>query len=1186
MSQFIKCDVCGFENPNDHSYCGRCGNEVAGASQAEVSSIINAPIQGDRRQVTVLFADLSGFTALNDSAKTPAEVERVVRLINELLKELSQAIYEYDGYIDKYIGDEIMALFGAPVAHENDPELALRAALAMMERLAKFNANPPYPLPQPLGIHMGINTGNVIAGMVGTDRKRSYTVMGDVVNVAARLEGASSRGQIFVNEDTYNLTNRLFVFEEKNPIKVKGKPEPLKVYQLLSARDLSQTQRGLAGMEAPLVGREYEIQVVQNAYHKLAAGHGNIVIVAGDAGLGKSRLVTETMKQVQQLPSGDKKPLWLFGRGLAYRQSFANRLFVDILYSYLQLPEDSDDALVKLRLDAMGEELFGNRHKAEVIPYLATLLGLKLDTDTELPVNDPQILRQRIFLAMGEWIEALAARQPLVLVFEDLHWSDPSSVTLIEYLFALTVYSPILLICVTRPERISNFWKIKVQSARDYTQNFTELTLWPLTDDESRQLIKHLLKIEPMPADLERLLLNRAEGNPLFLEEVLRSLIEDGTIASTNGHWEITRSVTDINIPNTLQGVLTARIDRLSEAVKRVLQVAAVIGRVFPRFVLAPIINDEKVLDKALEQLDQADLISMHKREPEPEYIFKHVLTYETAYNSMLHQQRQAIHRQIADFMATRYWLLGEQFAPIVAHHYYKSENWPRAMRYLLRAAEAATQSFANQEALNFYTRALEVATIMGDSADQASLVAIYEGRARILTRLGEPFRAIEDNQAMLTKAIELNDDNAQMRALNGLGALHASHHNFTEASDFFRQALTVARRIGNKQGISETLNQLGAFHYNMGQLELATQCYREAYDLSVELQSEVGRINAEDGLAKIMLEQGEILASLTRYQDEIVPVRRRLGYRGGLMNSLSTVLMGQVCLGEYTAAENTAIELLELHQKSGDLYRVPLIKYYRGMGQLYSGALSQAGENLRDGLKLSQEQGQKSMQALGLAWLGYFYLTLGLDTTGLQHAEASVAISKELGSPLYEMRANAVLGTAYRHLGRLDEAVTELEAVLRMAHDMGFTPDEVSILYQLTRAYLDSNLWDKAQTTLAKLTDLAVASELKEFVARSWWLRGHVETHHQRYTAAIEALTHGTKLSEDIDSRLTQFFIQTQKAATYRQAGNSAAARDALTYAKKLQRKLAETNITDEAEREAFLNNAYATQLRELGNN
>src|SRR5262245_32992619 len=334
MSQsIIKCEVCGFESPVGFFYCGRCGNEIAGIELSD-TSIVKAPLLGDRRQVTIIFVDISGFTALNDAAKTPAQVEQVVRVINMLLSNLSEAIYEYDGYIDKYVGDEIMALFGAPTAHENDPELALRAALSMMERLEKFNQNPPIPLPAPLGMHMGINTGMVIAGMVGTDRKRSYTVNGDAVNVAARLEDASVRGEILVNEDTYNLTSRLFVFEEKGLIKVKGKVEPLLVYDLKGARDLSQTQRGLTGMEAPVIGRDYEIQELVATYQKQVAGQGSVVVVTGDAGIGKSRLIAEFKRRInRQEETQETKSLWLFGRGLSYRQSFANRLFVDILYS-------------------------------------------------------------------------------------------------------------------------------------------------------------------------------------------------------------------------------------------------------------------------------------------------------------------------------------------------------------------------------------------------------------------------------------------------------------------------------------------------------------------------------------------------------------------------------------------------------------------------------------------------------------------------------------------------------------------------------------------------------------------------------------------------------------------------------------------------------------------------------------
>jgi predicted ATPase/class 3 adenylate cyclase len=1181
MSQLLICESCRFENPPTHSFCGRCGNKLSTLDSNHITpSILNAPIEGERRQVTIIFADISGFTALNDAAKTPAQVEQVVRIINLCLQELSEAIYEFDGHIDKYIGDAIMAVFGAPKAHEDDPERALRAALAMQERLEQFNKR--MSLPEKLGIHMGINTGTVIAGLVGTERKRSYTVMGDAVNVASRLESVSEKGEFLISEATYNLTSRLFVFDKREPVSVKGKREPLQIYQLKGTRDLGQTQRGLTGMEAPVIGREYELQTMLENYGKLQQHQGSIIVITGDAGLGKSRLVREFRKQVDVASNEKNKPIWLVGRGLSYRQSFSNRLFVDILKTYMQIPENADDTLVKLRLEAMGAELFGSRQQ-EVVPYLATVLGLKIDEEaaSNLP-TDAQFLQQRIFLAVGEWIEALVKRHPVIMVFEDLHWADPNSVKLIQYMLTLTVYNPVLVIGVTRPERDTAFWSIKSQSSQDYSDNLFELDLWPLTDEESRQVIKHLLKIDQIPPALEQLLLNRAAGNPLFLEELLRSLIEQEVIRPTpDGRWQIIHSVTEMDIPTTLQGVLTARIDRLPESVRRVLQVAAVIGRVFPRYILNPIVNDPEVLEKALEQLEAADLIEKHTSEGQPEYRFKHILTYETAYNSLLHQQRKIIHKQIADHIARLYWQLGEEYAPVVADHYYKSETWPRAMRYLQRAAEAAVQSFANQQAVEFYTQALEVAEIIGPEADQAAILSIYEGRAKILTTLGNPQQAIDDYQEVLSRAKALSDAATQMRALNGIASLYTGHHDFLRAAEFFQEALDVARHLNDEPGIADTLNQLGNFYYNLGQLDKGIKCYQEALEIGVKLNDDRRRVEAEDGLAKIMLEQGQTAASIDHYHG-IVALRRRLGYHSGLMNSLASLLIGQTFMADYQGAKQTAEEVLELHQKSGDFYRVPFIKFYQAYGQFFQGELGKAAENLQEGLQLANEQKQKPMQALGLAWLGYYYLTLGMDETGLHQAEQSILIAREVGSPLYVMRARSILGTAYRHLNRLDEAARELENVHIDAQRMGFVPNEVTILYQLTRVYIDTNQWPQAAESLNRLTTLASASYQKEFIIRAQWLQSWLDSHHRDYEAALEALNQAANLAEQIDSRMAQYIVQIQKSYVYHLSGNAPAARDAMAYAQKLQKRLVDT-LTDEASRQAFLHNAHARRLQEV---
>ncbi|MEM7343691.1 MAG: adenylate/guanylate cyclase domain-containing protein [Chloroflexota bacterium] len=1175
-----KCEICQYENPNTDYYCGRCGHELSGAGAETVTSLINAPIEGERKQVTIIFADISGFTALNDAAKTPGEVEAVVKLVNVLLQNLSEAIYEFDGYIDKYIGDEIMAIFGAPKAYEDDPERALRAVLSMKARLKEFNENPPMPLPQKLGIHGGINTGMVIAGMVGTDRKRSYTVMGDAVNVASRLEGVSERGEFIVSETTYNLTRHLFEFEEYEPVSVKGKPEPLRIFNL---KGVGQGTRPKPP-EAPIIGREYELETLINQYKKLYERQGGVVVVSSDAGLGKSRLVSEFEKQVdEETHDAETKPLWLFGRGLSYRQSFKNRLFVDIIHSYLDLPQNPDDTLIKMRLDDMGDKLFGAR-KAEIVPYLATLVGVGLDDDEkpDLPLDDPQVLQQRTVLAMGQWLEVLSEKQPVIMVLEDLHWADPSSVELIQYLFTLTLYNPILTICVTRPERESAFWAIKQTTSKEYPELFTELSLWPLTAEESRKVIHYLLKIDQMPAAIEDMILSRAEGNPLFLEEVLRSLIEEGAIEHADGHWEITKTVSEINIPNTLQGVLTSRIDRLEENVKRVLQIAAVIGRYFSKSVLEPIVNEPEVLEKALPQLEAADLIEAPTQE-RAEYMFKHVLTYETAYNSLLHQQRKVIHKQIADYMAFNlFWMLGEEYAPIVAEHYYKSETWPRALRYLQRAAEAAIQSFANQEAVEFYNQALDVAKSIGDDVDTATLLTIHEGLARILTRLGNPQQAITHYTATLEKAEAVEDEPAKMRALNGLGSLQTSYHDFSTGLELFQEALEMARNIGDDQGTADTLNNLGDYYYHMGQLKAGTQCYLEARAISVKLEDEPRRIEAEDGLAKIMLEQGETQASIERYEGEIINIRRRLGYRTGLMNSLSSMLMAETVTANYVIANNTAEEALELHKRSGDLHRVPFIKYYQAFGQMHQGELGLAGENLKEGLRLAEEQRQKSSQARGTVWQSYYYLTVGMNEEGLRTAEKALKIAEELGSPLYMMRAQTMVGAAYRHLKQPEKAISELANAYEATQEMGVALDEVLVLYQQVRAHIDLRNWDQAEKTNTQLLELAVASDMKEFIARGQWLQSLIDINNNDYDKALNILIDASEMAEQTDSRLSQYLIQIQKSYIYHLSGNSPASRDAMSYAQKIQKRLLDS-LPDDTTRETFLQNYHSRHLEEM---
>ncbi|MEM7033420.1 MAG: adenylate/guanylate cyclase domain-containing protein, partial [Chloroflexota bacterium] len=509
----IPCDICRFMNPEGFVYCGRCGNWLSN-TQASDDDPINETIEGERKQVTVIFADISGFTALNDAAQSVGDVEQVLQIVNHCMHMLSEAVYEYDGYIDKYMGDALMAVFGAPRIHEDDPERALRAALLMRERLDEFNKNPPLPLTEPLGIHMGINTGTVIAGLVGGRRKRSYTVMGDAVNIASRLESVSERGEFLVNQDTYNLTHRLFIFKERDPVHVKGKRDPLQIYELIGARSQRASQRGIAGLRAPLIGREREIDSLRTQMAQLQQGQGSINVVIGDAGLGKSRLTFELHQETKE-----KMPnvAWFEGRSLSFQQHVSYKLFNDIFRLYLEVSGDESNDEVWQLWQERGQALFGAQY-LDIIPYLATLMGIKLpDNITQnMPLTDPVLLHQRLFDAVGKWVECLVEQQPLVLVFEDMHWADTNSVNLLEFLISISQRLPLLLLCITRPERTTRFWEVKEYAREEQAKQYLELSLIPLNNDQSRVLVDVLLSVDKNTDVLDRHIIRPYDGNTLF----------------------------------------------------------------------------------------------------------------------------------------------------------------------------------------------------------------------------------------------------------------------------------------------------------------------------------------------------------------------------------------------------------------------------------------------------------------------------------------------------------------------------------------------------------------------------------------------------------------------------------------------------------------------------------------------
>ena len=551
------------------------------------NKIPDSALRGERKQVTVMFADISGFTAMSEKL----DPEEVRGLINACFEQLSMPIARYDGHIDKFIGDEIMALFGAPIVHENDPERALRAALEMMTILEEFNREHAGKIPKPLALHFGINTGLVIAGGIGTSQRQDYSVMGDTVNLAARLEDLSETGEILVGTDTYRLTAPLFEFEPLKPVRLKGKEQPVRVYRLLRAKAVPGGQiRGIEGLVSSLVGRAAEMAELTDALERIYDGKGRVISVIGDAGVGKSRLVDELSQACRLGDKGD----WFEGRALSYGESASYLVARDVLSNMFGLNLETSSAEAELILHTDLEQCLPEQ-ATEVYPYLAHLLEIHLDEESAQRIKylDGEVLHRQILQSIQTYILARTKQTPLILVWDDLHWADPSSLALLEALVPLTQHCALLLILMYRPvpDGQMSIYHQKIGEIVGNAHRVVRLT--PLKPEESGQMLDALLGPDALPVKIRDLIITKAEGNPFYLEEVIRSLINQEVIKQSDNDqaWGATPGLDDITIPDTLQGVIMARVDQLDPDMKRVLQIASVIGRDFPREVLERVLT-------------------------------------------------------------------------------------------------------------------------------------------------------------------------------------------------------------------------------------------------------------------------------------------------------------------------------------------------------------------------------------------------------------------------------------------------------------------------------------------------------------------------------------------------------------------------------------------------------------------
>jgi len=650
------------------------------------------PPSEERKLVTVLFADLARSTEL----AVRHDPEQLRSLLSAFFEEMAQQIRSFGGVVEKYAGDAIMAVFGVPQVHEDDAERAVRAAVAMRESLVQLNPMFEHEYGARLDLRVGIATGEAVAV---TEPTREFMVTGEVANLASRLQSAASG--IVVSAETLRLVHPLVESEDLGPLSLKGFPAPLVAHVVTGLRP-TPTPRGVPGLSSPVVGRERETERLRRCAEELARGRGQIVSTIGEAGIGKSRLKIELR---ENLPQGVR---WLEGRCQAFTQTTSYAPLVQILRTVLQLSGAESQQVARTKLRVTLRSLVGDKYE-QVHPAVAHLLGMESEPGrAPSAAMDPRALQSQLVLALRSIVEALVARGPLILAVEDLHWADPVTIEILIVLGELTDLLPLMILVTSRPDHDGGSWDFRFHAQRNYPHRLTELTLTALPPEESERLVEHLLHVTELPEAIRARILEQSEGNPFFVEEIIRTLIEEGVLHREGDLWVVARDVSHVAMPTTLRGLIAARIDRLSAAAKATLQRASVLGRFLSYRALRALHDGDVDLDRSLAHLQRAELIREQAHVAERGYLFKHALTQEAAYASILLDQRRALHRQLALYFEREATPAADQ-AALLAHHWYRAEDWERALTYALEAAERARKLYAPREAIAHYWRVLEL---------------------------------------------------------------------------------------------------------------------------------------------------------------------------------------------------------------------------------------------------------------------------------------------------------------------------------------------------------------------------------------------------------------------------------------------------------------------------------------------
>ena len=1013
----LECPNCKAGIPLGKKFCGQCGQVLATLPPIQKEEKTAAP--AERKHITVLFSDLSGYTAMSEKL----DPEEVKEITGRIFGEVAKIVDRYDGFVEKYIGDAVVALFGVPKSHEDDHLRALRAAKDIHEVVATIGADWEKKIGTLLTFHTGITTGLVVTGDVNLE-KGTHGIAGDSINLASRLSGIAKPGEILVGESTYLQAKGAFSFDKLELVSVKGKAEPVIPYKLVEEK--AEATRGLAtqGISSPLVGRSVEFAAIKAGVNRLLDGQGGILSIIGEAGLGKSRLMAEIHRHYAH-----ENLLWLEGRTLSYGQKISYWPFREILWHHADITEDDDGSEALRKFETSIAALFSAGSR-EVLPYLASLIGLEVkgEVGENLKHLDGESMGKQIYLSSRRFFERLAQTRPLVLIFEDLHWADESTILLIEHLFPLITRVPLLICGVSRPEANVPALRLKESALRDHERRYTEIRLSPLSPTECTDLMNNLLSIEDLPSRVRQVILQKADGNPFFLEEIMRTLIDRAAVRPENGHWRVTSQIETITIPDTVQGVIMARIDRLDEEVKQVLKAASVIGRAFLYRLLKEVTEAVRDLDR----LTATELIREKQKTPELEYIFKHALVQESTYESILLKKRHELHGKVASAVETLFSDRLEEFSSVLAYHYAKAEQWEKAQEYLFKAGDQAGKIAADAEALTHYHQALETyARVFGDKWDPVQRGILERKMGEAFYRRGETEKAMEYLQRALVyfgrPKLATSRSQVRLGILREIG-VQIGHHVFsrwlTRRAD--ETGNQVVEEVARVYEIVATRDVTSApEHFLLTTLTCLNFSERRGYIPGIASESSslvaIAYFFSLPRLARSFSRRAVALAEQTQHPAALVRLHINLSHSA-------------LCTGQLGTAVEYGLKGAEIARRHG-YWHLTLWAYgnfFAAFSCILLGDLDRTQTIAHELVRSGRDANVPDVWCMGLTALGHGQELKGKFEESIASLNKAIELAEAVPMHLFRVNAGSYLGRCYFRLGDLERSMT----VLKRAED------------------------------------------------------------------------------------------------------------------------------------------------------